>query len=324
MSKLDHIYALDQFFKNRRYPASVPVLMEALECSRPTLFRAMEQLRNRFHAPIENRRGQGYCYAKEHRDFELPGTWFRAQELEALLVMDSLISNLQPGVLDDRIASLRDKFESLLDRSTVKPLPRFPRERFRVLASHMRKVPSKTFESVAQALIERRRLQFDYRNRSDGTESSRRTSPQRLVYYKDHWYLDAWDEGKDSLRTFALDRMRQAVVDQASARDIDSLSLDQALMPGYGLFAGAAEAQAKLIFSKERAEWVSEESWHPEQQGRRLDDGRYELIVPYSDSRELLGEILRHGQHVRVESPEALVREVRETLASALQHYETC
>lgn len=322
MSTLDNIYKLNQFLKTRRHPAPESTLMQELECSRSTLFRTIDKLRDRFGAPIENRRGEGYYYAKEGQDFELPGTWFKAQELEALLVMDSLISNLQPGVLDGRVAALRNKLRALLDSSTVKPSPEFPRERFRVLPSHTRELPCKTFEAAAQSLIERRQLQFHYRNRSDGKESSRLVSPQRLVYYKDHWYLDAWDERKDSLRTFALDRMRRVVVEDGPARDVESETLDQVLMPGYGLFAGPAKAHAKLIFSKERAELVSEETWHPEQQDRFLDDGRYELILPYSDSRELLGEILRHGHHVRVESPDSLVREVREALSSALQAYE--
>ena len=323
MSTLDNIYTLNQILKNRRRPVSESYLRQELECSRSTLFRTIEMLRDRFGAPIENQRGQGYFYAEDQQDFELPGTWFRAEELEALLVMDSLIAHVQPGVLDDRVAALRSKLTALLDRSTVKSTPRFPKERFRILASHTRIVPSKTFESAAQALIERRELEFHYRNRSDGEEGLRVTSPQRLVYYKDHWYLDAWDERKNALRTYALDRMRQVTVKDKTAREVDSETLDEALMPGYGLFAGPARSHATLIFSKGRAEWVAEETWHPDQQGQFLDDGRYKLVVPYSDSRELLGEILRHGQHVRVESPSELVREVRETLSAMGELYES-
>ncbi|MCY4198987.1 MAG: WYL domain-containing protein [Gammaproteobacteria bacterium] len=322
MATLDNIYHLAQILKSRRYPVSEATLMRELECSRSTLFRTIETLRERFGAPIENRRGQGYVYAKGNQDFELPGTWFRAQEIEALLVMDNLIARLQPGVLDDRVAALREKLAALLDKSTVRPSPKFPRERFRVLPSHIRELPSRIFELVAQSLIERRQLRFQYRNRGDGAEALRETSPQRLVHYKDHWYLDAWDERKDALRTFALDRMRDVIIASESARDVDADMLDDALMQGYGLFSGEAKEHATLVFSASRAEWVSEETWHPDQQGRFLDDGCYELVVPYSDSRELVGEILRHGQHVRVESPDALVREVSEALQAALMLYQ--
>ena len=35
---------------------------------------------------------------------------------------------------------------------------------------------------------------------------------------------------------------------------------------------------ASLLFSPERSRWVASERWHPEQKGRYLEDGRYELL----------------------------------------------
>jgi hypothetical protein len=34
----------------------------------------------------------------------------------------------------------------------------------------------------------------------------------------------------------------------------------------------------------------ADEQWHPQQAGRFLEDGRYELKVPYSDPRELISK----------------------------------
>ena len=55
---------------------------------------------------------------------------------------------------------------------------------------------------------------------------------------------------------------------------------------------------------------MAEEQWHPAQEGRWLSDGRYELRVPYSDQRELVMEILRHGPDVQVIAPPELARAV--------------
>ena len=321
MPTLEKVYALHQVLKSRKYPVSEAVLMEELDCSRSTLFRTIQVLRNRFGAPIENRKGQGFFYANRREEFELPGIWFRARELEALLVVHHLISELQPGILDERIGHLRSKVAQLLDQSSAALDRSFPTERFRILASHARKLADGVFELAAQSLIERHQLEFTYAGRSDESESRRSTSPQRLVHYKDHWYLDAWDEHKEGLRTFALDRMREVRVMEINARDIREHELDEALTHGYGLFAGPVVGHAKLVFSEERAGWVSEENWHPDQVGRFRKDGTYELVVPYSAPSELLGEILRHGPHVRVDAPEALVQIVRESLADASKLY---
>ncbi len=77
------------------------------------------------------------------------------------------------------------------------------------------------------------------------------------------------------------------------------------------------------MFSPESARWVADEQWHPRQEGQLLPDGRYELRIPYTLSRELVMDILRHGPHVRVLEPDALAHEVEEQLAQALQQYRT-
>ena len=179
---------------------------------------------------------------------------------------------------------------------------------------------------MATAVVERRQLSFAYSGRVTGGTSHRRASPQRLVYYRDQWYLDAWDEGKDALRTFSIDRMAdiQSLVGDARAHEVGEDELDTALTPGYGLFSGPARHAAHLRFTAERARWIADETWHPDQTGRLLADGRYELKVPYADERELVGEILRHGPDVEVLGPRSLVEVVRERLERAAGRYAGC
>jgi predicted DNA-binding transcriptional regulator YafY len=78
---------------------------------------------------------------------------------------------------------------------------------------------------------------------------------------------------------------------------------------------------AVLRFSGERARWVADQVWHPEQVGRYLEDGSYELRIPYRDQRELVMDILRHGPHLVVMEPASLVDEVKRQLQGALDGY---
>ncbi len=98
--------------------------------------------------------------------------------------------------------------------------------------------------------------------------------------------------------------------------------LDAHFASAFGIFGGKADKQAVLVFSAERARWVADEKWHPEQKGRYLDDGRYELRVPYKDARELCMEIMKHGPHVEVVQPLGLREEVRDQLRQSLCQYE--
>ena len=80
---------------------------------------------------------------------------------------------------------------------------------------------------------------------------------------------------------------------------------------------------ATLHFTAERARWVADESWHPKQKSCFLEDGTYELKVPYSDHRELIMDILKYGQHVTVIAPESLRQIIGGTLKSALECYSS-
>jgi hypothetical protein len=78
-----------------------------------------------------------------------------------------------------------------------------------------------------------------------------------------------------------------------------------------------------LEFSAGRSKWVRHESWHPQQVGTLHVDGRYTLKGPYSDERELLGDIMRFGAEVKVLGPSSLQQQLSNELSKALQLYKS-
>jgi predicted DNA-binding transcriptional regulator YafY len=88
---------------------------------------------------------------------------------------------------------------------------------------------------------------------------------------------------------------------------------------GYGIFSGDQVSWAVLRFTPEKTRWVASERWHLNQKGKLLDDGSYELHVPYADDRELIMDILKYGSDCSVIEPKALkdrvARELRQGLA---------
>jgi predicted DNA-binding transcriptional regulator YafY len=156
---------------------------------------------------------------------------------------------------------------------------------------------------------------------SSDESNMREISPQRLVHYRDNWYLDAWCHLRRDLRTFALDNIQRARLLSAQAKEIDSGTLDAHYSSSYGIFSGAATQTAVLRFSAQRARWVSKEQWHSQQHSRWLDDGRYELRIPYQNPTELVMDLLRHGSEVEVVAPAELRESVRQQLQRALEIY---
>ena len=65
-------------------------------------------------------------------------------------------------------------------------------QRIRLLQAGKRRVTLKNFEAVASATMGRKRIAVSHYNRQNGEQVQRTVSPQKLVYYRDNWYLNAW------------------------------------------------------------------------------------------------------------------------------------
>lgn len=321
MDRLQRIYKLHRVISSRRQPVPRTLLEQELECSRATVKRIIEEMKLYFNAPIVyDRSRNGYHYDKQNEQaFELPGVWFNAAELHALLTAQQLLEQVQPGLLESHIKPAKEHVEKLLasgqhDGNEIA-------RRVRILRMAGRNTSGEHFQAVAGALLQRQRLAIRYHSRSDDTETWREISPQRLTHYRDNWYLDAWCHERNALRSFAVDRLREVKTMTKRAKDIADKELDTHFASSYGIFVGKPKHTAVLRFTPERARWVAEEQWHPQQQGRTLEDGSYELCIPYSDPRELVMDILKHGAEVEAVKPEALRKIVRAQLREALGKY---
>jgi predicted DNA-binding transcriptional regulator YafY len=268
-------------------------------------------MRERFNAPIvwnADRGGYEFAARREGPTYALPGLWFNPSEIHALLTMSAMLDDLQPGLLAGHVAPLRARLEMLIEEGRVAASE--VRRRVRLLRQAARPMATPVFEAVAAATLRRRRLHMRYGARSSGETTERTVSPQRLVLYRDNWYLDAWCHMRDGLRKFAVDAIQQADVRDEKAKAVDLKAVERELGSGYGIFGGPDVRWARLRFAPSRARWVAHERWHAEQRGRLEDDGHYLLEVPFADSRELLMDVLRYGADVEVLDPPELARAV--------------
>ncbi len=319
MNHSDKLRQLHKILSGHRYPVSNSTLQEKLGCTRATITRLISELRDR-HAPLEyDRAAKGYHYTQKF-DLELPGFWFDSNELLALLTIQRLLAEAGSGLLAGLLNSLQTRIEKILERDGVSA--QHITQRVRILHMASRKLSAEHFQTVAGATIQRKCLVISYHGRGRDTETERQISPQRLIHYRDNWYLDAWCHQAQALRSFAIDRLRAAKMVEESAREFAYADLDAHFATSYGIFGGASLYTAVLRFSAERARWVSDEQWHPQQMGKFLGDGRYELHIPFANSHELIMDILKHGAEVEVMAPDVLRADVAAKLSKATEIYK--
>ncbi len=329
MSKTERLQQLTKLLRQRRRITRAELLQE-LQMSRSTLMRDLKWLREELGHPIHWDRDMD-CYlwresggAGEQAE-EMPGLWLRPSEVLALVILDQLLRDMQPGdLLRQHLQPLEARLEKMLQQSGLHRSAQSQLgQRVRVIGLWQRRVPPQCFETVGLALTRRQRLRFRYQARGTGQSSERTVSPQRLIHYRSNWLLDAWCHERNQLRSFSLDNISQPQIEDTPAIDVPEDELNQTLGSGYGIFSGKAVQWATLRFTPERARWVAAEQWHPAQKGEWDGAGHWVLQIPYSDDRELVMDILRHTPEVEVLGPPGLRQRVLEKMREGLLRWGT-
>ncbi len=328
MDRTERFYKIEMLLRSRGC-VSFAALGNELEVSPATLKRDLQYLRDRLGAPIVyDSDANGYRFDAAMPGagavHELPGLWFSENEIHALLTMQQLLAGLDDdGVLARHLQPLADKLQGMLgaDAQASRALLR----RVKVIGTARRRAPSRHFELLGSALVRQRRVWLRYFKRSDQSVSEREVSPQRLVNYRNTWYLDAWCHASDGLRRFALDAVREARPLDLKAKRVSVRDLEAQLDAAYGIYGGGGSKVrwATLLFNADAALWVANEEWHAQQKARWLPDGRYELQVPYAEPTELAMDILRHGDSVTVAGDKALVAAIAQRLSRAAALYRS-
>ena len=323
MGDMERLHRI-KYLIQARHCVPLQVFLNELEISSATFKRDLEYLRDRMNANIIYDRAMGgYRFDGKNtagEKIELPGLWFSEEEATALVLTQSLLANLdQGGLLGPHLEPLQNIIDGILGRSetTTKEL----RKRLKVFGMSARKSSLECFEVIGSALLKRNRLHITYYAKGANETTERDISPQRLIYYRDNWYLDAYCHMRKALRSFSVDGIKKANLVNQKADEIPEKTLNEHFGESYGIFSGKATQKAKLKFTPERARWVSAETWHKHQESYFEADGSYVLEFDYNHDPELIMDILKHGSEVEVIAPASLRKRVKEELQKNLKNY---
>jgi predicted DNA-binding transcriptional regulator YafY len=323
MSDMERLHRIKYMIQQRKCVPREDFLSE-LEISPATFKRDLEYLRSRMQASIVYDRFMGgykFENSSSIERIEMPGLWFSEKEATALVLMQHLLSSLdQGGLIGPHIEPLTAIIDGILGQSeaTAKEL----RKRIKVIGMGSRKNSIENFSEIGAALLKRNRLEITYHSRGKDENTAREISPQRLIYYRENWYLDAYCHLRNGLRSFSVDGIQSAVLTNKKAQEVSEKECQEHFAESYGIFSGKATQRAKLRFTPEHARWVSGEHWHGQQVGSFDKDGYYNLEFDYNQDPELVMDILKHGSGVEVVGPASLKARVKAELGKALDSYE--
>ena len=325
VNRAERCERIEQILNEHRI-VSADTFLKRLGISRATFKRDIEYIREQLDLRIiwdASVRGYRFDdYGKPQTSYSLSDTWLNPREVHALLVLRQLLDHVQPTLLGRLLEPLVERAQAYIqiDDSTQAKI----RHRVAVFTRTSRPVDGGFFEKISRALLEREQLKVEYLNRLSQVSTEHIVSPQRLVYYRDNWYLDGWCHRQERLHRFSLAAFRVIeYIEETKAHEISHEVLDKELGIQYGVFDGARTRVARLRFATQGAEdWLADENWHPKQRGWYGSDGRYYLEVPFRDQRELLENVLRHGAQVEVLKPRSLRQLVAKAHRDAAHLYD--
>lgn len=220
------------------------------------------------------------------------------------------------------LQSALDKVEGVLSPAMKTFLDRLPRV-ITAKAPQTKRQDTQTYQMTAKLLeasVARRVVSMRYHSQDSGREKDYLVHPHRLVHAQGGLYLIAFVPAYAEVRTFAVERVRRATLQEQTFDPLPELEADP-FRNSLGVHRGPA-IKVQLRFHRAIAASIRERTWHASQQLKDRSDGSVVMTLQVSDDYALRSWILGFGRFVRVMAPDPLVDWVEEELDRARQQYE--
>jgi predicted DNA-binding transcriptional regulator YafY len=179
---------------------------------------------------------------------------------------------------------------------------------------------------LTRAWAERRVVSLEYEPAHYGTDSEPRRATVHPYLIEPSLqthalYLIGWDETRDAMRTFKIERIRDAALTPRSFEPPEPGTMETRLRRAWDIIADQPEVEVALRFSPSVAARVREATWHPTQRVEEEPDGSLSWHARVSGVIEIRLWILSWGDAVEVLSPPELRADVAATHRRSAERY---
>ncbi len=293
-----------------------------LEVATKTVQRDIDFMRDRMDLPIDfDFRRNGYHYTAPVENF--PTVQVTEQELIALFVAEKAVAQYTGTPFEKPLhAAFQKLTEGLNDSMSFRWSDLDSAISFRSIGTTVADL--ELFEAVSRAVLRSQELEFQYRKLGSSKHEPRRVQPYHLGCIENQWYLFAYDQDRQQMRTFVLARMKDVHLTSKRFTRPADFSITKHLGDAFGVFKDGGKPQEICIrFDSFAARLVRERRWHASQKIKELPDGEIELSLKLGNLMEIHRWVLSWGEHARVIAPLSLQKQVRETAQTMVQHYES-
>jgi predicted DNA-binding transcriptional regulator YafY len=246
---------------------------------------------------------------------------FSLSELCALHLSRTVLTAVAGSPFRDSLASAFDKIYDALPPSMWKFIESLPdalgakdhSARPRGAGS------AKAIDALMSAILGRRRVRMRYHSFSSQQVKDYVVEPYRLAYAQGGLYLQAFVPDYREMRTFATQRIEQAVAIEETFSPVEGSPAD--VFPhSLGAFSGTPETVV-IEFTADEAPYVREREFHASQQIEDVPGAGIRLTLNVVIDWELQAWVMGFGPAARVMQPAAFARRIVESLEETRATY---
>lgn len=291
-------------------------LSEELNVSERTIHRYMGMLEE-MGIPIYSERGP-YGGFSLMRGYKLPPLIFTAEEATVLYMGANLVEEVWGEVYGDAVTAVTAKLDNVLPDDLRQEVARV-RKGLVVseLAARDYRPWSKTLQILRECVGARRTVSLTYRSFSL-EETCREVDPYALTFRWGLWYLVGFCRLRDAMRTFRVDRIREAMPLEGTFSVPEDFSvkayLDASMQHQNQITAVVHLAADVAPYVRERmGHWVRIEDH---------EDGAITVRLRVADLDWVTGWVLSQGQAAKVLSPPELIERVQSEAQFIVARYD--
>lgn len=313
-----------------RHPKGMTLyeLAEALEVTPRSMRRYLKEVEREFDLESVATRGGGALLWKI-RSHELPRkVELRRTQAYAFLAARRLFAPMEGSALYDEINLAVEKLLAFSKRPGRGPnagrADARLEDRFLYLPFAPKNYAEKTEEldDLFQSVADLRPLSLLYRGAGKAKEERIVIHPYAMVLHRDSIYCVGYHTGKEEMRTFVLDRMRDTDVVYTESFELpDDFDIDHYFQGEFGIFKSAERHKVVVEFDAQAAEYVRGRKVHPSQKLTNVAGGGVRLSMTIGSLTQVVSWVLEWGARAKVLEPEELVERVHAELEAALAGY---
>ena len=301
------LQAIHHEIKEGRLP-NTSSLAKLLSVSSKTAQRDIDYLRDELEAPIAfDREGNGYRYSRS--DYVLPFLPVDGNDLFSIGVAAQVFALFGGTPLARDLKACYERLARLMPPA-VRLRPEIVMEKL-ALRAPFRPVREETWQAASEAMQRGVALSIRYHRPGGPPEDPRTVRPYGFVLSGRDWMMLAEDQGDGVVKTFYLSRVESAALTQLRYTIPKSFDANVFFRDTFGLFVGGGRPfRFRVRFSRELADEIREQHWHPDQKIETTREGEVILELPARSIQEARRFVLTYGTDAEALSPPELVQDL--------------